>query len=57
MLISQTIVVRDARFNILDIFEIDAGAEITQNDIATLLKLHKEAYAIERVTTREWCQP
>jgi hypothetical protein len=57
MIMSQTIVVRDVDFKILDIIEIDSAAEITHADIALLLRVHKAAYAIERVTTVERYQP
>jgi hypothetical protein len=55
MFISQTLIVRDAAGDIIDIVEIDTRAEIeiTRGDVRAILATHKHARAIERVTTRE----
>jgi hypothetical protein len=53
MFISQTLIVRDADDNIIDTIEIDPQAEVTRGDVRRILAVHKQARAIERVTTRE----
>ena len=51
--ISQTLIVRDADFNIIDTIEIKPGRDITRADVRSILKTHKHAEVIERVTTTE----
>lgn len=53
MFMSQTLIVRDADDNIIDTIEIEPGVAITRGDVRTILKTHREAAAIERVTTVE----
>jgi len=53
MLIMHTLIVRDADLNIVDTIEIDAGAEVTRADVRAILKVHRNAHAIERVETIE----
>lgn len=51
--ISQTLIVRDHDDKIIDIIEIEPGTEITRGDVRTIMRAHREAAAIERVTTTE----
>lgn len=51
--ISQTLIVRDHDDKIIDIIEIEPGTEITRGDVRTIMRTHREAAAIERVTTTE----
>jgi hypothetical protein len=51
--ISQTLIIRDADMNIIDTIELDADAEITRGDVRTIMRTHRAAEVIERVTTIE----
>lgn len=51
--ISQTLIIRDADFNIIDTIEIDDAAVITRGDVRQIMRTHRNAEVIERVTTIE----
>lgn len=51
--ISQTLIVRDADMNIIDTIEIDDGRQITRADISQIMRTHRAAEVIDRVTTVE----
>lgn len=51
--ISQTLIIRDADFNVIDTIELKPDDEITAADIRAIRRVHKGADVIERVTTTE----
>ncbi|MFZ5715795.1 MAG: hypothetical protein ACOY3N_23455 [Bradyrhizobium sp.] len=51
--ISQTLIIRDADFNIIDTIELKPDDAITRADIRAIRRVHKAADVIERVTTTE----
>jgi len=51
--ISQTLIIRDADFNIVDTIELDPETDITRGDIRALKHKHGADAMIERVTTTE----
>jgi hypothetical protein len=51
--ISQTLIIRDADFNIIDTIELKPDDQITRGDIRAIRQMHKHAEVIERVTTTE----
>lgn len=51
--ISHTLIIRDADLNIIDTIELDPDAEITRGDVRTIMRTHRDAEVIERVTTVE----
>jgi uncharacterized protein related to proFAR isomerase len=53
MLITQTLIVRDADLNIIDTIKIDPGQEITHADVRAIVRAHRNAEVIERVETIE----
>jgi hypothetical protein len=53
MFISQTLIIRDAEFNIIDTIEIDEAAVITRGDVRAIKRVHKRAEVIDLVTTIE----
>lgn len=53
MIIFQTLIIRDRDDRIIDTIEIDPTTDITRDDVRAILRIHKDARAIERVSTIE----
>lgn len=53
MMITQTLIVRDADDKIIDTIEIEPGREITTADRRAILKAHKTAETIDVVGSIE----